>query len=116
MQKAAVAALDQGDAFIQMQVDRALKARDILCEKLLVTGKVELSPPEGAFYLYFKVSGVNDSMQAAFSIVDNVKVGIAPGSAFAANDSGWFRVCFNRNLDEIEDGASRIAAWVTRFA
>jgi aspartate/methionine/tyrosine aminotransferase len=116
MQKAAVAALDQGDAFIQMQVDRALKARDILCEKLLATGKVELSPPEGAFYLYFKVSSVNDSMQAALSMVDNAKVGIAPGSAFAADDSGWFRVCFNRNLDEIEVGASCIAGWVNRFA
>lgn len=116
MQKAAVAALDHGDGFIQMQVDRALKARDILCRKLFATGKVELSAPEGAFYLYFKVSSVNDSMQAAFSMVDNARVGIAPGSAFVANDDGWFRVCFNRNLEEIEDGASRIASWVNRFA
>jgi aspartate/methionine/tyrosine aminotransferase len=99
-----------------MQIDRASKARDILCEKLGATGKVALSPPDGAFYLYFKVHGVNNSMQAAFSMVDNAKVGIAPGSAFVANDDGWFRVCFNRNLDEIEDGASRIATWVNRFA
>jgi aspartate/methionine/tyrosine aminotransferase len=49
-------------------------------------------------------------------MVDNAKVGIAPGSAFAADDSGWFRVCFNRNLDEIEVGASCIAGWVNRFA
>jgi aspartate/methionine/tyrosine aminotransferase len=116
MQKAGVAALDDGDAFVRMQIDRASKARDILCEKLGATGKVALSPPDGAFYLYFKVHGVNNSMQAAFSMVDNAKVGIAPGSAFVANDDGWFRVCFNRNLDEIEDGASRIATWVNRFA
>lgn len=116
MQKAAVVALDKGDEFIQMQVDRALKARDILCSKLLATGKVKLSPPKGAFYLYFKIAGVNDSLQAAFSIVDNAKIGIAPGAAFAAGDSGWFRVCFNRNLDEIESGAERLATWIERFA
>jgi aspartate/methionine/tyrosine aminotransferase len=116
MQKAAVAALDEGDAFIHMQVDRALKARNILCEKLGNTGKVQLSPPDGAFYLYFKVAGVNDSMRAAFSMVDNARVGIAPGSAFAANDTGWFRVCFNRNLDDIADGADRLVTWINRFS
>lgn len=116
MQKAAVVALDQGDEFIQTQVDRALKARDIICAKLLATGKVQLSPPSGAFYLYFKIAGVNDSLQAAFSIVDNAKVGIAPGSAFAADDSGWFRVCFNRNLDDIKTGADQLASWIDRFA
>ena len=116
MQKAAVVALDQGDDFIRMQVGRALKARDILCAKLLATGKVQLSPPDGAFYLYFRVAGVNDSLQAAFSIVDNVKVGIAPGSAFAADDTGWFRVCFNRSPEDIETGADRLALWIDRFA
>lgn len=116
MQKGAVAALDQGDPFIAMQVERAQKARDILCQKLRATGKVELDPPAGAFYLYFRVHGVNDSLQAAFSMVDRAKVGIAPGSAFARDDAGWFRVCFNRKLDDIEDGANRIANWINHFA
>lgn len=116
MQKAGVVALDQGDAFVRMQVERALKARNILCEKLGATGKVEMSPPAGAFYLFFRISGVNDSLQAAFSMVDNAKIGIAPGSAFAANDTGWFRACFNRNLSDIEAGADRLESWIGRFA
>jgi aspartate/methionine/tyrosine aminotransferase len=116
MQRAAVVALDQGDEFIRMQVDRAFKARNILCEKLRATGKVHLSPPHGAFYLYFRIAGVKDSLHAAFSMVDNAKVGIAPGSAFAADDNGWFRVCFNRNLEDIETGSERLASWINQFA
>lgn len=116
MQRAGVAALDQGDEFIRMQVDRALKAREILCEKLGSTGKVQLVPPDGAFYLYFKIDGVNDSLGAAFSMVENARVGIAPGSAFAADGAGWFRICFNRNLKEIETGAMRLTNWIDRFA
>jgi aspartate/methionine/tyrosine aminotransferase len=116
MQKAGVVALDQGDAFIRMQVERALEARNILCKKLGSTGKVVLSAPAGAFYLFFRVLGVNDSLKAAFSMVDNARVGIAPGSAFSANDTGWFRVCFNRNLIDIETGAERLESWIDRFA
>lgn len=116
MQKAAVVALDQGDDYIFGQVNRARKARDILCGALLSTGKVQLAVPEGAFYLYFKVQGVNDSLQAAFSMVDNSGIGIAPGSAFSASDDGWFRICFHRNLKDIETAANRLVDWISRFA
>ncbi|MGB8818259.1 MAG: pyridoxal phosphate-dependent aminotransferase [Rhizobiaceae bacterium] len=116
MQKAAVVALDHGDEFIFAQVRRAREARDLLCRALLDTGKVQLAIPEGAFYLYFKVQGVNDSLQAAFSMVDNAGIGIAPGAAFSATDDGWFRICFHRDLKDIEFGASKLISWLSRFA
>ena len=112
MQRAAVVALDQGDAFITMQVQRAQAARDILCKMLLDTGRVRLSPPDGAFYLFFAVDGIKDSMRAALSIVEEANVGLAPGIAFGASAEGFFRVCFNRKLDDVSLAAERLSNWI----
>jgi aspartate/methionine/tyrosine aminotransferase len=112
MQRAAVVALDGGDEFIEMQVQRAHAARDMLCTSLLSTGRVQLSPPAGAFYLFFKIDGVNDTMRAALSMVDQANVGLAPGTAFGAGADGFFRICFNRKLDDISEAADRLCKWI----
>ncbi|MEX0956999.1 MAG: pyridoxal phosphate-dependent aminotransferase [Rhizobiaceae bacterium] len=112
MQRGAVAALDEGEEFVAMQVDRARSARDMLCDALIPTGRARVSPPAGAFYLFFAVEGVTDSLQAAFDIVDNAGVGLAPGSAFGDGADAFFRLCFNRRLDQIEQAADRLAGWI----
>ncbi len=112
MQKAAVVALDHGDGFVDMQVARAKAARDIVCARLLATKRVRLSPPPGAFYLYFEIDGVTDSRTAAKEIVDKTGVGLAPGSAFGPSGASGFRLCFNRNLEDIEMAAERLAGWI----
>ena len=114
MQKGAVAALDDGDSFIKMQVDRARAARDILCSRLLKTGRVRLSPPQGAFYLFFEVDGISDTRAAAIEIVDKTGVGLAPGTAFGAGGEHGFRLCFNRRIEDIEEAADRLALWFAR--
>lgn len=112
MQRAAVVALDDGDEFIDMQVERAQAACDMLCTSLLSTGRVQLSPPAGAFYLFFKIDDVNDTMRAAISMVDHANVGLAPGTAFGAGADGFFRICFNRKLDDISEAADRLCNWI----
>ncbi|MGL4490392.1 MAG: aminotransferase class I/II-fold pyridoxal phosphate-dependent enzyme, partial [Rhizobiaceae bacterium] len=113
MQRGAVAALDEGDDFIQMQVQRAHAARDMLCQTLLETGRVRLSPPEGAFYLFFAIDGAKDTMKSALAIVDEANVGLAPGVAFGPETEGFFRICFNRKLDDIKVAATRLAHWIS---
>lgn len=112
MQRGAVAALDEGDAFVAATVERARKARDIVCAALVNTGKVRLAAPPGAFYLFFKIDGVTSSHEAAIRMIDEVNVGLAPGSAFEAPGEGWFRLCFNRRLDQIEEASRRLADWI----
>jgi aspartate/methionine/tyrosine aminotransferase len=112
MQRGAVAALDHGDAFIASQVERARQARDIVCRILGDTGRARFSVPAGAFYLYFSIDGVTDVRQAAFDIVDQANVGLAPGTAFESNGAGFFRICFHRRLDEVEEAAERLARWI----
>ena len=113
LQRGAVAALDEGDGFVAEQVERARRARDIVCAALTGTGRVRLAPPEGAFYLFFAIDGVADSYDAAFRIVDEAGVGVAPGTAFGAGGAAHFRLCFHRRLDQVEDAAHRLARWVS---
>lgn len=112
MQRGAVAALDEGDVFIGEQVARAKEGRDILCARLRQTGRVRLAVPEGAFYLFFAIDGVEDARRAALDIVDETGVGLAPGTAFGPGGESFFRLCFNRRLDQLEEAASRLAGWI----
>ena len=112
LQRGAVAALDHGDAFVAGQVERAAKARAILCDRLAATGRVHLAPPAGAFYLFFRIDGVADSRAAAFDIIERANVGLAPGVAFGAGGEGYFRLCFHRRLDQIEEAADRLGRWI----
>lgn len=112
LQRGAVAALEEGDGFVASQVERARKARDIVCSILGETGRTRFARPEGAFYLMFAVDGVTDSMAAALDIVDRAGVGISPGIAFGPEGEGFFRLCFHRDLGQVEEGAGRIAGWI----
>ena len=112
MQRGAIAALDEGDAFIAEQVERARTARDLVCDILGRTGRARFSVPPGAFYLFFTIDGIADSRAAAFDIIDRANVGLAPGTAFGAGGEAFFRLCFHRRLDEVEEAARRLAEWI----
>lgn len=112
MQRGAVAALDEGDAFIAEQVERARAARDLVCNILGATGRARFTVPQGAFYLFFAIDGITDSRAAAFDIVDKANVGLAPGTAFGPGGEAFLRLCFHRRLDQIEEAAHRLAKWM----
>ncbi|MGL4405305.1 MAG: pyridoxal phosphate-dependent aminotransferase, partial [Notoacmeibacter sp.] len=112
IQRGAIAALDNGDDFVDMQVARALKARNILGAALAGSNSVTFLPPEGAFYLYFKVEGWPDGRAAAIDLLDKTGLGLAPGTAFGAGTEDWLRLCFNRDLNQIGDAAERLANWL----
>ncbi|MBZ9847017.1 pyridoxal phosphate-dependent aminotransferase [Mesorhizobium sp. CA14] len=112
MQRGAVAALDEGDGFIAEQVERARAARDLVCGILGETGKARFTVPQGAFYLFFRVDGLTDARKAAFEIVDNANVGLAPGTAFGPGGEAFLRLCFHRRLDQLEEAAHRLARWM----
>jgi aspartate/methionine/tyrosine aminotransferase len=111
-QRAAIAALDDGEDFIAYQIDRARKSRDIICEALLATGKVRFLKPDGAFYLFFTVDGVEDTRTAALQIIDDVGVGIAPGTAFGIAGERFFRLCFARSPEQAAEAAVRLRRWI----
>ncbi|KAB0680210.1 pyridoxal phosphate-dependent aminotransferase [Aureimonas leprariae] len=114
MQRGAVAALEGGEEFIAAQVERAKQARDIFCEALTATNRVALTPPDGAFYAFFAIDGVEDTRAAAFQLLDDARVGLAPGTAFGPSAPRFMRACFHRRLDQVEAAAGRLADWIRK--
>ncbi len=115
MQRGAVAALNDGDAFVDANIRRAHQSRDILCDALIATNRVETLKPEGALYAFLKVDGVTDSRRAALDIVDKIGVALAPGSAFGKGGELFLRACFLRDPAQIEAAAARLADYIARL-
>jgi aspartate/methionine/tyrosine aminotransferase len=114
VQRAAIAALEQGEGFVAHQIARAKRGRDIVCDALGGTGRARFVKPHGAFYLFFGIEGERDARKAAIRLVDEANVGLAPGTAFGEQGEGFFRLCFARKHEDLEEAGRRIAAWLAR--
>jgi len=114
MQRAAVAALDEGEPFLAEQVARIAESRTILCDALAAEGRVRFAVPEGAFYLFFAVDGVDDPARLGLRLVDEANIGLAPGTAFGTAGTGWLRLCFARGPQRIEQATARLVDWLGR--
>ncbi|MGK9052219.1 pyridoxal phosphate-dependent aminotransferase [Neorhizobium petrolearium] len=115
LQRGAVVALNEGDDFVQANIDRATRARDILCDALIATNRVETLKPDGALYAFVKVDGITDSRKAALDIVDKIGVALAPGSAFGKGGELFLRACFLRDAGHIEEAAARLSDYIHRL-
>ena len=115
MQRGGVVALDQGDEFVRENIERAKISRDILCDTLIATNRVETLKPEGALHAFLKVDGITDSRAAALDIVDKVQVALAPGSAFGPGGEVFLRACFLRDPQRVREAAARLADYVLKL-
>ncbi|WP_337266012.1 pyridoxal phosphate-dependent aminotransferase [Oryzifoliimicrobium ureilyticus] len=112
IQRGAVAALEEGDQFVAANIERAAKSRDVLCDALIATNRVETLKPEGALYAFLKIDGVSDSRKAAIDIVDKTGVGLAPGTAFGPGGELFLRACFLRDPAQMEEAAKRLFDYI----
>ena len=85
------------------------KSRDIMFNKLVSWNQVECSVPNAAFYAFFKVNGVRDSLEFSKKLILETNVGVAPGIAFGQSGEGHIRICFaakesfiNQIMDRLE--------------
>jgi aspartate/methionine/tyrosine aminotransferase len=113
-QRAATAALDQGEEFIASQIARTRESRDIMCVGLAKTGRVRFAHPDAAFYLFCAIEGFADTRSLAMRLVDEAGVGVAPGSGFGAGGQDYIRLCFARSPEQIAEATRRLAHWLVR--
>ena len=113
VQHAGVAAVRDGDDFIQETVEGYRRNRDLVFQRLAGMPKVSLYRPEGAFYAFFAVDGMTDSLAYAKQLIADTGVGLAPGRAFGEAGEGWLRLCFasepallSQALDRLEPALS----------
>ncbi|MGV3550808.1 pyridoxal phosphate-dependent aminotransferase [Rhizobium sp.] len=112
MQRGCIAALDEGDGLIRENFDKARISRDLLCDALIATNRVETLKPDGAFYAFLKIDGIKDTRATALDIVDKAGVALAPGTAFGPGGAPFLRACFLRDPKLVETAAERLAGYL----
>ena len=108
VQRAAIAALEEGEPFVAEQIARATEGRRIVAEGLKATNRVNLQAPDGAFYQFFSVDGWTDSRKLAIELVDTANVGLAPGTAFGPGGETGLRFCFARKASDLHEAVARL--------
>ena len=108
VQHAGITAIREGENFISHTLERYRRNRDLVVQRLGSMKRVTLSRPEGAFYAFFSVMGMNDSVRFAQELIDKVGVGLAPGLAFSEDGEGWMRLCFAADTETISTAMDRL--------
>ena len=72
------------------------------------TGWKLVARPDGAFYAFFRVAGMSDSLAFAKEALRCAKVGLAPGSAFGPMGEGFIRLCFARDPRQVGEAVDRL--------
>lgn len=112
LQRGAVAALDHGDAFLAEQVATARACRDLAASVLRELPGVRFELPKGAFYMFFGIDGMTDSAATVRHLIDEAKVGFAPGSTFGAGGEGYLRMCYLKDYAVLEEALGRFRQWM----
>ncbi len=113
LQRGCAAALNEGDAFVDQQVATARHNRDLVVAELKKHRQIRFQVPDGAFYLFFAIDGMTDSLATARRIVDEANVGFAPGAAFGAAGEGFLRMCYLKEEAKLREGLARFSSWLT---
>jgi aspartate aminotransferase len=117
-QKAALAALTGSQTAVTTMLDEYRRRRDSLAEWLRVEPALRFSSPKGAFYLFVDVSamlspdGLRTSTDVAQALLDEERVAVTPGEAFAA--PGFIRISFATSMDVLRNGSARLVAFARR--
>jgi len=75
--------------------------------------KVKVVPPQGAFYFFLDMRALNmSSVEMCERILEEVGVGLVPGSAFGEQGEGFIRMVISASDEDVEAGFRKIVEWV----
>ncbi len=112
LQKGCAHAVEHGDEFVVSQVATARQNRDIVVEAFRQNERLRFQVPDGAFYMFFAIDGMTDSLATCLRIIDEAGVGFAPGGTFGPGGEGFLRMCYLKNHDTLHNGLERFGQWL----
>ena len=111
-QKAAIAALKNGDEHVLDLVEKLTANRERMCQKLdEMPDFFEYQKPEGAYYILARYKMDMPSIELAVKILKEAKVITIPGIAFGPTAENHLRFSFACSPEEIEQGFFRLQSW-----
>lgn len=111
-QRAALAALIQGEPFVEQMRQEYDQRRRMIVNGLNSIG-LPTFEPHGAFYAFPKISGTGLSDEAfAERLLKEQRVAVVPGSSFGKGGEGFVRCSYATSQSQIEDALDRIQQFV----
>lgn len=115
IQHGAIAALEESQDCVEEMRQAFVKRRQMMLARLNAIPGLSCSRPDGAFYMFPDISKTGlKSMEFCISLLEEYKVAIIPGIAFAADDN--IRLSYATDMKTIERGLDRLERFVkSRF-
>jgi len=107
-QKAAETALAEGEEELPGMIQGLRQNRDLCLAALRGMPRVTVPEPDGAFYLFPRIAGVSDSFAFCRRLLEETRVGLAPGVAFGAGGEGSVRICYAAERAILEPALERL--------
>jgi aspartate/methionine/tyrosine aminotransferase len=108
VQVAATAALAQGEAAVAEMLAHFESNRELCLSALASLPGLTVPKPEGAFYLFPRIDGLEDTASFCRQLLISERVGLAPGSAFGTGGEGSVRLCYAGDRSWLEQGFERL--------
>jgi len=114
IQRAAQTALGEGEAELGKMLVRLKENRDFCLAALRRMPGVTVPSPDGAFYLFPRIEGLRDSFAFCRKLLEESRVGLAPGAAFGAGGEGSVRICYAAERKILEQAMERIERFLEK--
>ncbi len=111
-QVACETALREGEAEVEKAVALFKGNRDLCLDTLRSIPGVTVPSPDGAFYLFPHIDGVDDSFEFCRRLLVEWKVGVAPGVAFEEGGEGSIRICYASEPSVLEPALDRLDRFI----
>jgi len=111
-QKAGETALAEGEPELRRMIERLEENREICMQALSGIGGLTLPKPDGAFYVFPKIDGLDDSFAFCKRLLEETRVGLAPGVAFGTGGEGSIRICYAAERSILEPAMERLVKFL----
>ena len=111
-QKAGEIALAEGEEELALMIARLQANRDLCLEALAGLAGVTVPAPEGAFYVFPRIEGLVDSFAFCKRLLEETRVGLAPGVAFGPGGEGSVRICYAAERAVLEPALERLSGFL----
>ena len=115
-QWAALAGLKEAGRDVQKMIETYDQRRRFLIPRLRQLGFGITVEPTGAFYVLANAKRFSmDSYRLAFDILQEAKIGVAPGIDFGSNAEGYLRFSYANSMENLEEGMNRLERYLERY-
>jgi aspartate/methionine/tyrosine aminotransferase len=111
-QKAGETALAEGEGPLLEMLERLKRNRDLCLDALSGISGVTVPKPDGAFYVFPRIQGLSDSFAFCKRLLEETRVGLAPGVAFGAGGEGSVRICYAAERSILEPAMERLTKFL----